>query len=114
MLENTILNALRQYHIHIQTGLYNHKSNDSFINNIKECEIYLEQGNMVTYLWMENNYKVISKAVKYAHNILHRDYSKSDIKYSGDEHKELNKCIKFYKEFFEKSGIDCNYMDVDF
>lgn len=116
MYEKTILNALKQYHIHIQTNseLNNITPNSELTNHIKTCEEYIEQGNEVTTRWMKDNHTVVSKAIKYAHDFIHRNYIKSDSEYSSDEHKELNLCVRLFTEFYEKSGIDSEYMNIDF
>ena len=115
MYENTILNSLKQYHIHIQTenGLNNIKQDNSRLNRIKTCEEYIEQGNEVTTSWLQENHTVVSKAVKYAHDFIHRNYIKSDSEYSSDEHKELNLCVRFFTEFYEKLGVDSEYMNIE-
>ena len=109
MYENTILNSLRQYHIHIQSekGL-----NNSLLNRIIACEEYIEQGNEVTTNWLEENHTVVSKAVKYAHDFIHQNYIESDSEHSSTEHKELNLCVCFFKGFYKELGIDIKYMDI--
>lgn len=116
MFENTILKALELYHIHIQTknGLNNIESDICRLNKIKDCKAYIEKGNKVTTCWMQENHAVVAKAVKYAHDFIHRNYIKSDSEYSSEEHKELNLCVRFFTEFYEKLGIDSKYMDIDF
>lgn len=112
MYENTILNALKQYHIHIGTNGLN--PNISFLNRIKVCEEYIEQGNAVTTVWMKENHTVVSKAVNYAHNFIHRNYIESDSEYLSEEHRELNLCVRFFIDYYEKLGIDSKYMDIHF
>ena len=116
MYEKTVLSALKQYHIHIQTqnALNNTRVNSNFIEHISSCEEFIEQGNKVTASWMKENHTVISKSVKYAHDYIHRNYTKSDSEYLSDEHKELNLCVRFFIEYYEQSGIDRSYMDIDF
>ena len=116
MYENTILNSLRQYHIHIQSekGLNNIKQDNSLLNRIIACEEYIEQGNEVTTNWLKENHTVVSKAVKYAHDFIHQNYIESDSEDSSTEHKELNLCERFFTGFYEKLGVDSKYMDIDF
>ncbi|MBR3843997.1 MAG: hypothetical protein IKM39_00645 [Clostridia bacterium] len=116
MYEKTILNALINYHTYIQTenGSNDIGTNSNFINHIKSCEEYIQQGNEVTTLWMKENHSVVSKAVKYAHDFIHRNYIKSDDEYSSLEHKELNRCVSIFTDFYKKAGIDSNYMDIHF
>ena len=116
MYENTILNSLMQYHIHIQTekGLSNIKQDNSFLNRIRACKEYIEQGNEVTTNWLKENHTVVSKAVKYAHDYIHQNYIEIDSEYSSTEHKELNLCVRFFKEFYEKLDVDSKYMNINF
>lgn len=116
MYENTILNALKQYDIHIRimNGLNDIRMNSSRLNQIRNCMEYVESGNEVTTIWLQENHTVVSKAIKYAHDYIHRNYIKSDSEYSGQEHKELHFCVRFFTEFYEKLGIDNKYMDIDF
>lgn len=116
MFENTILKALQRYHIHLQTKpeLSHIKSDSCRLNQIKACEAYIEKGNEITICWMQDNHTVVSKAVKYAHDFIHRNYIKNDSEYLSEEHKELNLCVRFFTEFYEKIEIDSKYMDIDF
>ena len=116
MYEKTILSALKQYHVHIgmKVGLNDFNPNSSLANQIKVCEEYIEQGNIVTTHWMEENHTVVSKAVKYALDFINRNYTTNDSEYSSEEHKELKLCVRFFTDYYNKSNIDCKYMDIDF
>lgn len=116
MYEKTILNAIKRYHIHIQTqnGMNNTKQDNDRLKLIKNCEEHILQGNEVTTSWLKENHTVVSKAVKYAHDFIHQNYIKSDKEYLSEEHKELNLCLCFFTDFYEKLGVDCKYMDIDF
>lgn len=116
MYEKTILNALKQYNIHIQTqnGMNNINQDNGRLKLIKTCEEYISEGNEVTASWLKENHTVVSKAVKYAHDFVHHNYTKSDNEYLDNEHKELNLCVSFFIEYYEQSGIDRRYMDIDF
>lgn len=116
MYENTILNALKQYYTHLQIvkGLNVYMSNSSLAAHIQDCVDFIEKGNEVTHSWMKNNHDVVSKSVKYSHNFIHQNYTKSDSEYLSEEHKELNRCVHFFREFYEKSGVDSRYMEIDF
>lgn len=112
MYEETILNALKQYDIYIE--LINRTNNNGYINRIKECEKYIKQGNEVTADWLRENHTVLSKAVTYAHNLIHTNYIKSDVEYSSKEHKELNICRSFFNAYYDEMGIDSDYMNINF
>ena len=115
MYETTILNALRAYRVHIQikSGLCNAKSNNSVINKIMTYEEYIEKGNEVTSSWLKENHTVASKAIKHSHDSIHRNYIETDDEYKSIEHKELNILVSFFKDYYEKIGIDIQYMDID-
>lgn len=116
MLEKTLLNALTTYRIQIQTGNRSHTQAeiDSILDRIGSCEEYIRQGNKVDGTWMAENHTFLSKAVKCAHDFIHRNYAKSDSEYLSEEHKELNRCVRFFADFYEKLGVDSKYMDIDF
>ena len=57
---------------------------------------------------------IVSKAIKFAHDSIHRNYIESDEEYSSVEHKELNICMNIFKDFFKENNIDINYMEINF
>ena len=113
MLEKTLLNALTTYRIQIQTGNRSHTQAeiDSILDRIGSCEEYIRQGNKVDGTWMAENHTVLSKAVKCAHDLVHRNYI-GESKELDEERQDLNKCILFFKKFYEKHGIDIEYMSI--
>lgn len=113
MLEKTLLNALTTYRIQIQTGNRSHTQAeiDSILDRIGSCEEYIRQGNKVDGTWMAENHTVLSKAVKCAHDLVHRN-SEGSSDVIDEEHQVLNKCMLFFKQFYEHRGIDIEYMSI--
>ena len=114
MYENTILNALVKYRIHIQTdSRFSSEQINCRLNSIKVCEDYIEQGNKISIDWLKNNHIPVSKAVNYAHSLIHRNYIESDREYSSKEHKELNRCMCIYTYFYNEIGFGSDYINID-
>lgn len=113
MLEKTLLNALATYRIQLQTGgsLHTQTEIDSILERVKSCEEHIRQGNKVDGTWMAQNHTVLSKAVKCAHDLVHRNYI-GDSDEIDEEHQDLNKCMLFFKKFYEQRGIDIEYMSI--
>lgn len=115
MLKNTLLNALEIYRIHIQNGnsLYTQTQINQILLRIESCEQYLIAGKEVTGAWLEENHSVLSKSVNCAHDLAEQnsDEAFGDI---TEEHKDLNKLILFYKEFYKQNGIVPEYMSINF
>ena len=113
MIEKTLLNALTTYRIQIQTGnkLHIQAEINTILERVGYCEGYIKQGNKVDGIWMVENHNVLSKAVKCAHDLVHRNCEG----YSDDmneEYQDLNKCMLFFKRFYERHGIDVEYMSI--
>ena len=115
MLNNTILNALRSYRIHIQSdnSLYSKTQIDEILSRIESCEQYLIDGKEVDGAWLKEHYSVLSKSVNCAHNLVERNCDESSNNIT-EEHRDLNKLILFYKEFYRQKGFDPEYMSIDF
>ena len=115
MLEKTLLNALAAYRrgIRIEGGLRTEAESCRLIECIDACTEYLDQGHRVNRTWLENNYLVLSRAVKRAHDAVHSD---CEMEISNDamneEHRDLNRCMNFYRDFYERNGIDFAYMSM--
>lgn len=114
MYEETILNALVQYRMHIQTdSRLSSEQINCRLNNIMVCEDYIKQGNKISIDWLKDNHIPISKAVNFAHNVIHRNYIESDSEYLSIEHKELNRCMRLYTDFYNEIGIGSEYINID-
>lgn len=113
MLEKTLLSALTTYRIQIQTDnrLHTQAEIDSILERAESCEEHIRQGNKVDGTWMAENHTVLSKAVKCAHDLVHRNYI-GDSEETDEEHQDLNKCMLFFKKFYEQRGIDIEYMSI--
>ena len=113
MLEKTLLSALITYRIQIQTDnrLHTQAEIDSILERVESCEEHIRQGNKVDGTWMAENHTVLSKAVKCAHDLVHRNYI-GDPEETDEEHQDLNKCMLFFKKFYEQRGIDIEYMSI--
>lgn len=113
MIEKTLLNALTTYRIQIQTGngINTQAEIGSILDRIDSCEEYIRQGKKVDGTWMAQNHTVLSKAVKCAHDLVHRNSEElSDV--IDEEHQVLNKCMLFFEKFYEQHGIDIEYMSI--
>lgn len=115
MLEKTLLNALEAYRraIRIEGGLHTDAEICRLIERIDACTEYLNQGHRVNGTWMGDNYLVLSRAVKRAHDAVHSD---CEMEITNDamneEHRDLNRCMNFYRDFYERNGIDLTYMSM--
>ena len=115
MLEKTLLNALAAYRrgIRIEGGLHAEEEICHIIEHIDACVEYLNPGNRVNGTWMGNNYLVLSRAVKRAHDIVHSDCEmETDNDELNEEHRDLNRCMTFYRDFYEQNEIDLAYMSM--
>lgn len=112
MLDKTLCNALNTYRVHILSGNGQHTTSEigHILEHIKSCEEYIKSGNKINGTWMAENHIILSKAVKCAHDFVHRNYEENDD--LREEHREINQCMTFFKEFYEKHGIDPNYMSI--
>lgn len=113
MLEKTLLSALATYRIQLQIGssLHTQAEIDSILERVEFCEEHIRQGNKVDGTWMAQNHTVLSKAVTCAHDLVHRNYI-GDSDEIDEEHQDLNKCMLFFKKFYEQRGIDIEYMSI--
>ena len=113
MIEKTLLNALASYRIHIQTGNkpYTPAEINSILERVGLCEEYIRQGNKADGTWLAENHIVLSKAVKCAHDLVHRNCNGASDEIN-EEHDDLNKCMIFFKSFYEQRGIDVEYMSI--
>ena len=115
MLEKTLLNALAAYRsgIRIEGGLHAEEEICHIIEHIDACVEYLNQGNRVYGTWMGNNYLVLSRAVKRAHDFVHSDCEmETDYDELNEEHRDLIRCMTFYRDFYEQNEIDLAYMSM--
>lgn len=108
MLSNTLINALNTYKIYIQcgNGMRTKAEIDRILKRIQSCEVYINEGNEVSTSWLHSNYEVLSKAVKHAHDLFHRNDE------MNEEHRDLNRLMKIYIDFFEENNIDVVYMSI--
>lgn len=115
MLEKTLLNALAAYRreIRIEGGLHTEEEISRIIEHIDACVEYLNQGNKVSGAWLGNNHRVLSRAVKRAHDLVHSECEmETDNDEMNEEHRDLNRCMTFYRDFYERYGIDLVYMSM--
>ena len=101
MLESTILNILTAYRINLCSEKnHTEKEREIILKRISECQNFLNNGSEVNEKWMTENYSILSKAVKNC-------YCTAYLEECGEEERQdLNKCMTFYKVFYEKMGID--------
>ena len=101
MLEKILSKVLTQYKIHIQTGkqFRSQKEIDILKKQIDVCEYYLNNGSKANGTWMEENHRILYRAIKCSYD----NYRDS---FDGEEYHTLNNCVKFYKKLYAQWKLD--------